>query len=356
MKNRHLFILTCLSSFLLISPVLSGCDRVNSFVQQFQSTGIAQLSERALKELSESITVRVTTHKSGGGSGTLIHKDGSRYTVLTNAHVLGEDEAPYRIETPDKKTYSASVVENVKFSDNDLVLLEFVSDANYETANFPTLNNINANKYVNIGEKVYATGFASDDEGKVNFTTGILELFPPKKFTNGYRIGYTNPIKKGMSGGPILNQWGELIGLNSRHSYPTFGDPFVFQDGTRPSEKERKKMVSLSWGMPIEILAETASKFVNPPSQTLTGLPSEIERKAKQITVRIERQVGGGSGVIIASHKAEKENKYTYYVLTASHIPQKTEQDYTIIAPDNQRYTIKPRTEKKSEGLDFAVV
>ncbi|MEG4961984.1 MULTISPECIES: tetratricopeptide repeat protein [unclassified Microcoleus] len=356
MKNRHLFILTCLSSFLLISPVLSGCDRVNSFVQQFQSTGIAKLSEPALKELSESITVRVTTHKSGGGSGTLIHKDGSSYTVLTNAHVLGEDEAPYRIETPDKKTYSASVVENVKFSDNDLVLLEFVSDANYETANFPNLNNINANKYVNIGEKVYATGFASDDEGKVNFTTGILEFFPPKKITNGYRIGYTNPIKKGMSGGPILNQWGELIGLNSRHSYPTFGDPFVFQDGTRPSEKERKKMVPLSWGMPIEILAETASKFVNPPSQTLTGLPSEIERKAKQITVRIERQVGGGSGVIIASHKAEKENKYTCYVLTASHIPIKTEQDYTIIAPDNQRYTIKPGTEKKSEGLDFAVV
>jgi len=356
MKNRHLFILTCLSSFLLISPVLSGCDRVNSFVQQFQSTGIAKLSEPALKELSESITVRVTTHKSGGGSGTLIRKDGSRYTVLTNAHVLGEDEAPYRIETPDKKTYSASVVENVKFSDNDLVLLEFVSDANYETAIFPNLNNINANKYVNIGEKVYATGFASEDEGKVNFTTGILELFPPKNFTNGYRIGYTNPIKKGMSGGPILNQWGELIGLNSRHPYPTFGDPFVFQDGTRPSEKERKKMVPLSWGMPIEILAQTASKFVNPPSQTLTGLPSEIERKAKQITVRIERKVGGGSGVIIANHKAEKENKYTYYVLTAAHVLKKTEQDYTIIAPDNQRYTIKPGTEKKLEGLDFAVV
>ncbi len=130
----------------------------------------------------------------------------------------------------------------------------------------------------------------------------------------------------------------------------------MFQDGTRPSEKEREKMLTLSWGVPVEILAQTASQFVNPPSQTLTGLPSEIETKAKQITVRIERKVGGGSGVIIARHKAEKENKYTYYVLTAAHVLKKTEQDYTIIAPDNQRYTIKPGTEKKLEGLDFAVV
>lgn len=122
MKNRHLFILTCISSFLLISPVLFGCDRVNSFVQQFQPT-IPKLSEKDLKELAESITVRVTTSKSeGGGSGTLIRKDGSRYTVLTNAHVINNNEAPYRIETPDKKTYSGSVVESVKFSDNnDLV-------------------------------------------------------------------------------------------------------------------------------------------------------------------------------------------------------------------------------------------
>ncbi|MDQ2100353.1 MAG: tetratricopeptide repeat protein [Tychonema bourrellyi B0820] len=357
MKNRYFFILTCLSSFLLISPILSGCDRVNSFVQQFQPT-IPKLSEKDLKELAESITVRVTTSKSeGGGSGTLIRKDGSRYTVLTNAHVLGNDEAPYRIETPDKKTYSGSVVESVKFSDNnDLVLLEFFSDANYETANFPDLKNINQSKYVNTGEKVYATGFPFDDEKNVNFTTGTIELFPPKNFKDGYRIGYTNTIQKGMSGGPILNHLGELIGLNGRHSHPPFGDPFVFQDGTRPSEKEREKMLTLSWGVPVEILAETASQFVNPPSQTLTGLPSEIETKAKQITVRIERKVGGGSGVIIANHKAEKENKYTYYILTAAHVLTKTEQDYTIIAPDNQRYTIKPGTEKKLEGLDFAVV
>jgi tetratricopeptide (TPR) repeat protein/S1-C subfamily serine protease len=357
MKNRHLFILTCLSSFLLISPVLFGCDRVNSFVQQFQPT-IPKLSEKDLKELAESITVRVTTSKSeGGGSGTLIRKDGSRYTVLTNAHVINNNEAPYRLETPDKKTYSGSVVESVKFSDNnDLVLLEFFSDANYETANFPDLKNINQSKYVNTGEKVYATGFPFDDEKNVNFTTGTIELFPPKNFKDGYRIGYTNAIQKGMSGGPILNHLGELIGLNGRHSHPPFGDPFVFQDGTRPSEKEREKMVPLSWGLPLELLAQTAPLFITPPSQTLTGLPREIETKAKQITVRIERKVGGGSGVIIASYKTEKENKYTCYVLTAAHVLTKTEQDYTIIAPDNQRYTIKPGTEKKLEGLDIAVV
>ncbi|WP_293347462.1 MULTISPECIES: serine protease [unclassified Microcoleus] len=355
MKNRPLFILACLSSLLLISPILSGCDRVNTFVQQFQPAGLRELKEADLKEFAESITVRVTTTKSkGGGSGTLIRKDGSRYTLLTNAHVLGNNEAPYRIETPDKKTYSASVVESVKFSDNDLVLLEFVSDSNYATANFPDLTNINTSKYVNIGEKVYATGFPFDEEN-LNFTTGTVGLFPQKTFKTGYRIGYTNAIKKGMSGGPILNRFGELIGLNGRHSYPLFGDPFVFQDGTRPSETEREKMLPLSWGVPVEILAQTASQFLNPPSQTLTGLPSDIATKAKQSAVRIERKVGGGSGVIIASHK-ENGNKYTYYVLTAAHVVEKTEQDYTIITPDNKRYTIKPGTEKKSASSDIALL
>ena len=49
-----------------------------------------------------------------------------------------------------------------------------------------------------------------------NFTTGEVSLLPEKSLSQGYRLGYTNDIKVGMSGGPIFNDLGLLIGINGQ--------------------------------------------------------------------------------------------------------------------------------------------
>ncbi|MCP2727067.1 serine protease [Limnofasciculus baicalensis] len=58
---------------------------------------------------------------------------------------------------------------------------------------------------------------------------------PPKSMALGYRLGYTNEIVEGMSGGPIFNSKGLLVGINGRMKYgePAFGI-YGFEDGTQP--------------------------------------------------------------------------------------------------------------------------
>lgn len=84
-------------------------------------------------------------------------------------------------------------------------------------------------------------------------TTGRLAMQLDRPLEEGYQIGYTNNIESGMSGGPILNQHGYLVGINGRLKYPLGGiDTFKFTDGRFPRWSEFKQMEMLSWGIPIE--------------------------------------------------------------------------------------------------------
>ena len=62
---------------------------------------------------------------------------------------------------------------------------------------------------------------------------------------------------------------------------------------------------------------------------------TNVNRIAKDITVRITSGTNGGSGVLIA----KKGN--TYLVLTNAHVTRRTTQ-FEIQAPDGQKYTAKP--------------
>ncbi len=59
-----------------------------------------------------------------------------------------------------------------------------------------------------------------------------------------------------MSGGAILNQKGELIGINAMRAYPILGEPFVYEDDSSPTESIRESMMKSSWGIPINIILE----------------------------------------------------------------------------------------------------
>lgn len=59
-------------------------------------------------------------------------------------------------------------------------------------------------------------------------------------------MGYTNDIAVGMSGGPIFNRRGLLIGINGRvkNRDPDFG-VYAFEDGTEPSRNLCDRSTSL---------------------------------------------------------------------------------------------------------------
>jgi len=50
----------------------------------------------------------------------------------------------------------------------------------------------------------------------------------------------------------VLNAKGEVVGINSLHPYPLWGDPYVFVDGSKPATQERSLIVRSSWAVPID--------------------------------------------------------------------------------------------------------
>ncbi|MBD2517001.1 trypsin-like peptidase domain-containing protein [Nostoc sp. FACHB-973] len=116
---------------------------------------------------------------------------------------------------------------------------------------------------VTPGEAVYSAGFpmytqdhltTTFDRGIQRFrlTQGVVSLLLPKSLDQGYRLGYTNDISVGMSGGPIFNQQRLLVGINGRvkNRDPDFG-VYTFDDGTSPHPEILDQMIHSSWGIPI---------------------------------------------------------------------------------------------------------
>lgn len=221
------------------------------------------MSDRQLYELARSITVKVLCGKEWG-SGILVSRKGTSYQVLTNAHVLKQSYgAKISIQTSDNKVYSVSSVNQSHNIEYDLGIVSFNSKQNYPTASFGATNSYAA------GSEVFAAGFPLDTENTQAsgfvFKSGQIKKVSEKSFEDGYQIGYTSEVETGMSGGPLLNREGQVIGINGIQSYPPWGSPYVFDDGSIPTKAVWEQMQKLSWAIPIRT-------FVNSGFSPLMGL------------------------------------------------------------------------------------
>ncbi|WP_235006871.1 S1 family peptidase [Calothrix rhizosoleniae] len=211
-------------------------------------------------EIAKQVTVRVLT-KSGAGSGVIISRKGKTYTVLTCQHVVVESkDAKHSIMSADEKIHPARLKSVPQLRGLDLAIVEFDSEKSYRVAKLGNSN------ILSTGYLLYAAGFPNYntidkntiedtfDWGMKAFklTLGKVNLILKKRsLPEGYSLGYTNEVKLGMSGGPVLNEKGELVGINGRLKYPLQGiDVFTFDNGTKPSIKEFERMEALSWAIP----------------------------------------------------------------------------------------------------------
>jgi serine protease Do len=222
----------------------------------------SSLSARSVAKIAQEITVRILKEQTGG-SGVIIAQSGNNYTVLTNHHVIDNNDGDrYHIITADGAKYQGRWLRNIHFGDLDLAIVQFSSNKSYRLAVWAT------SEAIATGNIVYASGFpnyyypknANYIESTYNwgmkafvFTEGQIVMWSEKPLTNGYSLGYTNNIKDGMSGGPVLNEKGEVIAINGRLKYPLQGiNAFIFKDGNRVSQQQFEQMKSLSWAIPID--------------------------------------------------------------------------------------------------------
>ncbi|PZV17275.1 MAG: peptidase S1 [Leptolyngbya sp.] len=212
---------------------------------------------KALEAISRAITVKVKAGRNGG-SGVLIRRQGQLYTVLTNRHVVTPG-APYVIQTLDQRSHPASLLKKIDFRGNDLALLQFRSVNQYAIAILGRSGALAQN------DSVIAAGYPLDESSSQNRffqSTGKVSLIPKQPLVGGYQLGYTNLVFQGMSGGSVLNVKGEVVGINSLHAYPLWGDPYVFVDGSKPANPERSLIVRSSWAVPIDTFLCLAPEIV----------------------------------------------------------------------------------------------
>ncbi|MBD2777434.1 serine protease [Iningainema tapete] len=352
--NRYRFnqmALASLSSLLFFPSALAG-----TFIQSNHPTSVlvsSRLSEAEIRQLAQAITVRVlSAHQ--GGSGILIKKQGQTYTILTNAHVVNS-KAAYRIQTPDGKNHPAVVISRGdSLKGNDLALSQFNAKENYRVVPLATNSNLSEN------QEVFAAGFPYDRKELV-ISSGKISLLSSQPLVGGYQIGYTNEIQQGMSGGPLLNLEGKLIGVNGLLNRAILNDAYVYQNGSRPSTEQLQHLRQLSFAVPIQTLAKIAPNQANGRTKeqnqqqasqqpVANNILDKVNSIAEQITVRIDsKNNGNGSGVIIA-HTGQ-----TYYVVTALHVV-KNPDSYEIVTLDGQRYALQQQNIIKPEGLDVALL
>jgi S1-C subfamily serine protease len=215
------------------------------------------LNRDRLYQLARQITVKVFVGRNSG-SGVMLRRQGNLYTVMTNRHVVNAASAnlrqPYLIQTPDGRSHPASLLKKINLRGNDLALLQFRSPKPYSLATYGRAGSLW------VGAAVVTGGFPHDPlpatgNGFV-LTRGTVSLLPAQALEGGYQLGYTNLIYQGMSGGPVLDSQGNLVGVNSLHAYPLWGDPYRFQDGSWPDAATRSQMVQSSWAVPIERILE----------------------------------------------------------------------------------------------------
>ncbi len=219
---------------------------------------------QSVAEIARQVTVRVIGNP-GVSSGVLIARRGNTYTVLTCQHCLSYNydsasESQFQVLTADGLTHPAQFLPADEFGSVDLGLLQFTSSRRYQVVE------VAESQSLSVGDPVYVAGFPKWHEtnsGQVEdtrdwgwdayrLTVGQVGMLLSLPLERGYGLGYTNDIETGMSGGPVLDSSGRLVGINGRAKYPLSGmDAFVFEDGSRPSRAWFQAMEALSWAIPI---------------------------------------------------------------------------------------------------------
>ena len=170
-------------------------------------------------ELSNNLVNESSTWK-GNGSGIIISKSGY---IVTNYHVI-EDTEKIEVEfviDGEVKKFNADVVQSDKV--NDLAIIKIFD------VNFDGLDNLPYNfkaRSSDVGTKVYAFGYpmALSVMGKeIKITDGIISS------KSGYDGDITTyqisaPIQGGNSGGPLFDDMGNFLGINSSKLGADFAD------------------------------------------------------------------------------------------------------------------------------------
>lgn len=147
----------------------------------------------------------------GGGTGFVLTSDG---IIVTNKHVVIDEQADYTVLMNNEKKYPAKVLARDTVSDMAVLKIE--------EKNLPVVELGDSSK-LKVGQNVIAIGNALG-EFRNTVSTGVISGLSRSITAGGGGIGSENlsgviqtdaSINPGNSGGPLLNIAGQVIGINT---------------------------------------------------------------------------------------------------------------------------------------------
>ena len=164
-----------------------------------------------IKDKGSTIFLNNSTATLGLGTGFIVSEDGY---ILTNEHVSGEKYSKCYITLDTGRTYDGEVV----WSDSDIDIS--IVKINLKNLDYLTLGDSDNAK---LAENVYAIGNPIGFEFQRTVTKGIISgLDRTIKWEEDDKTYYMEDliqtdatINSGNSGGPLINEKGEVIGINT---------------------------------------------------------------------------------------------------------------------------------------------
>ncbi len=188
------------------SPTVTG-DRLS--VEQIAEIGRAS-NVGVLVYTNNGFQGSETAAGEGTGIVAKVSKDGKSTYILTCAHVISDKGASVKILLEDGTTYNADIVGYDQQTDVGVLK---VNTTKLTCATFGDF------KKLKVGSAVYAVGNPGGSEFFGSVTNGIVSAIS-RSINN--EIGYTMDciqhnaaINPGNSGGALLNEFGQVIGINS---------------------------------------------------------------------------------------------------------------------------------------------
>ncbi|MEK7665907.1 MAG: trypsin-like peptidase domain-containing protein [Patescibacteria group bacterium] len=182
-------------------------------VEQVTGAVVSIYIEKEYPQYTSSSNGEVTYayERVGGGTGFIVTPDG---LIVTNKHVVSDTEARYIVTLNDGTEYDATILAK------DVVLdLAFVK---IEGSALPTVSLGDSNE-ARAGQTVLAIGNALSAYSN-SVTKGIISGLD-RTITAGTGNGESEvieeaiqtdaPISEGNSGGPLINLYGEVLGVNT---------------------------------------------------------------------------------------------------------------------------------------------
>jgi S1-C subfamily serine protease len=193
-------------------------------------------------------TVRITS-KEGYGSGIILKQLANHHVLIASAaHIINEDEDYACLTYANKWRSLGKVIRLPKGNDIDLI---FIVARSTQRAVFDYLTMRRSSST----NEVIAAGYPADSKVYRSSPGVIAErlLIP---LAGGYGIASTSSISKGMSGGGLYFQNGELAGMVATHADPLWDADLRRIDGSLVSNEEKLRLQKHSLAVPLEIIKE----------------------------------------------------------------------------------------------------